>query len=30
LWRAGVTYQRTRTWKTSTSDPLYEAKKGWL
>jgi transposase len=29
LRRAGVTYQRTRTWKTSP-DPLYEAKKGWV
>lgn len=29
LRRAGVTYQRTRTWKASP-DPLYEAKKGWV
>jgi transposase len=29
LRRAGVTYQRTRTWKTSP-DPLYEHKKSWV
>jgi transposase len=29
LRRAGVTYQRTRTWKTSP-DPLYEPKKTWV
>lgn len=29
LRAAGVTYQRTRTWKTS-NDPLYEQKKGWV
>lgn len=29
LRRAGVTYQRTRTWKTSP-DPLYEYKKTWV
>jgi transposase len=29
LRRAGVSYQRTRTWKTS-NDPLYEQKKGWV
>jgi transposase len=29
LRRAGVTYQRTRTWKTSP-DPLYEPKKAWV
>lgn len=29
LRAAGVTYQRTRTWKTSP-DPLFEAKRGWV
>jgi transposase len=29
LRAAGVTYQRTRTWKTS-NDPLYEFKKAWV
>ncbi len=29
LRAAGVTYQRTRTWKTS-NDPLYEAKTAWV
>jgi hypothetical protein len=29
LHQAGVTYQRTRTWKTS-NDPLYEGKNAWV